>query len=105
MAVIEHLLRHRVFQALISSRSRPRKPATSLAGHSRGLRPREIERCQDHEEGGHKTENEFYYTDRLFTLRFPPPSNMPRTIRGSLRWLSVVEPLGSSIPYFLYRLP
>jgi hypothetical protein len=38
---------------------------------SRSMTPGEIERDQDHEEEGHKTENEFYYTHRcrLFPLR------------------------------------
>jgi hypothetical protein len=38
---------------------------------ARSLTPGEIERGQDHEEEGHKTENEFYYTHRcrLFPLR------------------------------------
>jgi hypothetical protein len=48
---------------------------------------REIECGQDHEEEGHKTENEFYYTHRLFTLRSPPPSNMPRDDQRFACWL------------------
>jgi hypothetical protein len=32
------------------------------------MTPGEIERCQDHEEEGHKTENEFYYAHRCRLL-------------------------------------
>ena len=47
---------------------------TSLPWFARSSTPGEVERCQDHEEEGHKTENEFYYTHRcrLFPLRQEP---------------------------------
>jgi hypothetical protein len=54
---------------------------------------REIECGQDHEEEGHKTENEFYYAHRLLTLRFPPPSNMPR---DDQRFATLAERRGTS---------